>query len=210
MVDLLDTQSQVNSVCLDLLLQEVVPTSVRISLQLNDRKLASNPDVQTRIDTALSSLHQDLPGTTAVFDSALISLDEVTIRVESYGYDLGIRLTEVLLFKLKSNTKLVDILEIMKFVCRDLWKSLYGKQMDNLRTNHRGTFVLIDNDHRLISTLSSGKGTPDSISKARSYIWFSCGLIRGALMSFGVDAYVTAEITSFPVVTFNIQTSINN
>ncbi|KAH8921456.1 hypothetical protein BT69DRAFT_331994 [Atractiella rhizophila] len=36
-------------------------------------------------------------------------------------------------------------LEIIKFVCKDLWITLYGKQIDNLRTNHRGVWVLQDN-----------------------------------------------------------------
>lgn len=132
------------------------------------------------------------------------------MRIEAYGYALGLRLTEVLMYKAASDSKIVDILDVMKFVCRDVWKSLYGKQMDNLRTNHRGTFVLIDNSYKIISGLNSGKGNPDSINKARPYLWLPCGIIRGILLSFGVEGYVSAEISQFPAVTFNIQTSINN
>lgn len=210
MSDLLDSQKLVNSVCLSLLLQEIVPTSVRVSQKLSDPPQSESKDLQTRIDTPLSSIANDLPGTVAVFNSELTSVDEVTLRIEAYGYALGLRLTEVLMYKSPANTKIIDALDIMKFLCRDVWKCLYGKQMDNLRTNHRGTFVLIDNEYKLISNLSSGKGNPDSISKARSYMWFPCGIIRGILLSFGIEAHTTAEVTQFPAVTFNIQTAINN
>lgn len=209
-MDVLDSDKKVNSVCLSLLLQEIVPTSIRVSQSLGDSSSSSEKETQTRIDTVLSSLANDLPGTVAVFESDAILSDDVTLRIEAYGYALGTRLTEVLMYKSPSNAKIIDVLDIMKFLCRDVWKCLYGKQMDNLRTNHRGTFVLIDNDYRLISALNSGKGTPDSISKARSYVWFPCGIIRGILLSFGIDAYTSAEISQFPAVTFNIQTAINN
>lgn len=36
-------------------------------------------------------------------------------------------------------------LDIIKFLCKDLWQALFRKQIDNLKTNHRGTFVLTDN-----------------------------------------------------------------
>lgn len=212
-MDVLDSKKQVNGVCLDFLLQEIVPLSLRTTqLSLEKGQLQdSTQDIQTRIDTKLLSLNGDSPGRVAVFDSNNLNQDDVTLRIESFGYDTGLRLTEVLMYKSAGQlSKIVDILDIMKFVCRDVWKSLFNKQMDNLRTNHRGTFVLIDNEHRLISRLNSSKGNPDSINKARTYLWFSCGLIRGILMSFGVEAYVSAELSQFPTAIFNIQTTINN
>lgn len=212
-MDVLDSEKQVNGVCLDLLLQEMVPLSLRVSAINNEKRRLqeSTGDNQTRIDTPLLRLAGDLPGKVVIFESEHLSQDEVTLRVESYGFATGLRLTEVLMYKTAGQlNKIVDILDIMKFVCRDVWKSLFNKQMDNLRTNHRGTFVLIDNDHKLISGLNSAKGIPDSMSKARTYLWFSCGLIRGVLLSFGIEAYVAAEISQFPAVIFNIQTTINN
>ena len=38
-----------------------------------------------------------------------------------------------------------DPLETIKFICKDIWIALYDKQIDNLRTNHRGVYVLLDN-----------------------------------------------------------------
>lgn len=218
MGDILDSQKYVSSTCLSLLLLEVVPTSIRVSHKLKETSNAmANIDEQTRFDTKLSSIPDDLPGTVNVLENPLINNDDVTIRVENYGYNLGLRLSEVLMYKISnpnisqnSSTKIVDVLDIMKFVCRDVWKNLYGKQMDNLRTNHRGTFVLVDNNYKLINNLNGSKTESDTLIKSSSYIWFPCGIIRGILMSFGIDANVTAEITAFPAVTFNIQTAINN
>lgn len=215
MPDILDSQTFVSASCVNLLLGELIPTSIRVSQKLAELRQATaeaaSEDVQARIDEPLSSISGDLPGTIGVLDSSIIKDDEVTVRIETYGYTLGLRLSEVLVFKsATANSKIVDILDIMKFVCRDVWKSLYGKQMDNLRTNHRGTFVLVDNNYRLISKLNSAKGAADTFEKTRAYLWFPCGVVRGILLSFGVEASVTAEVTQFPAVTFNIQTSINN
>lgn len=146
----------------------------------------------------------------AVFSAKNLESDDVAVRVEAYGYALGLRLTEVLMYKASASSRPEDILDIMKFVCRDVWRCLYGKQMDNLRTNHRGTFVLIDNSQRLMAQLHSLQGRSDTINKGRVYMWFPCGVIRGVLLSFGVAAHVTADAVNHPAVTFNIQTSINN
>lgn len=214
--DILDTQSYVNNSCLQLLLQELVPTSIRVSHRLHDSTsttgaLLANLTEPTQADTQLSSVRNDLPGTVNVLESSLLNNDEVTLRIETYGYSLGLKLAEVLLYKnTTSGTKLVDILDIMKFVCRDVWKCLYNKQMDNLRTNHRGTFVLVDNNYKLIQKLNSPKGIHDTLAKSRVYLWLPCGIIRGILLSFGIELNVTAEITLFPAVTFNIHTGINN
>ncbi|CAK9442143.1 uncharacterized protein LODBEIA_P58860 [Lodderomyces beijingensis] len=210
--DFLDQQSQINAKSLHYLLQELVPASIRVSEQLRNAAngTPATEDIQTRIDSELSPVKDDQPGTINVFNARYLHSDETTIRIETYGYTLGLKLAEILLYKNSNKSKMVDILDIMKFVCRDVWKLMYDKQMDNLRTNHRGTFVLVDNDYRLINRLNSAKGESDTLEKAKLYMWFPCGVIRGILMSFGVEANVVGEITSFPGVVFNIHTSINN
>ncbi|EER31315.1 conserved hypothetical protein [Candida tropicalis MYA-3404] len=209
--DTLDKQTYVSNSSLQYLLQELVPTSIRVSHKLLDPTVSTFDEEteQTRIDRQLSSIKDDFPGTVNILDSELTDSDEVSIRVETYGYNLGLKIAEVLLYK-SSGSKVVDILDIMKFVCRDAWRCLYNKQMDNLRTNHRGTFVLVDNNFKLISQLNSSKGMQDTLAKSKVYLWFPCGVIRGILMSFGIESNVTAEITQFPAVVFNIQTGINN
>ncbi|KAM9935092.1 hypothetical protein OXX80_005331 [Metschnikowia pulcherrima] len=213
MSDVLESQTYVNNVCFNLLLQEIVPASVRVTQKLAETangEFTRDSDAQTRINTQLSDIVDDTPGKVAVFDSELSNSEDVQLRVEGYGYDLGLRLTEVLMYKAATKSKIVDVLEIMKFICRDVWRCLYGKQMDNLRTNHRGTFVLIDNKYKVTTGFSSENGKADVVAKARTYTYLPCGIIRGILSSFGIDAYVSADNSQFPAVSFNIQTTINN
>jgi hypothetical protein len=45
----------------------------------------------------------------------------------------------------------------MKFICTDFWSSINKKQIDNLRTNHQGVYVLQDNAFRFLTRLSAGR-----------------------------------------------------
>ncbi|XLT36107.1 hypothetical protein HN873_067399, partial [Arachis hypogaea] len=47
-----------------------------------------------------------------------------------------------------------DHLEAIKFICKDFWTELFKKQIDNLKTNHRGTFVLQDNKFPWLERIS--------------------------------------------------------
>lgn len=60
-------------------------------------------------------------------------------------------------------------LEILKFICTDFWSCVYKKQVDNLRTNHQGVYVLHDNDFRFFSKLSNGTQYLKSAPKVSKY-----------------------------------------
>ncbi|XP_014438504.1 trafficking protein particle complex subunit 6A isoform X2 [Tupaia chinensis] len=65
------------------------------------------------------------------------------------GQALGERLPrETLAFR--------EELDVLKFLCKDLWVAAFGKQMDGLRTNHQGTYVLQDNSFPLLVPMASG------------------------------------------------------
>lgn len=196
---------QVNSTCLSLLLQELVPTAIRTSQTSVHDRSPVDAEYQTRIDTPLS-IANDLPGTTHIYQSDHLISDDTSFRVETYGFNLGIRLAEYLMFKLPNDLKINVSLDVMKFLCRELWKALYDKQINSLRTNHRGTFVLIDKEFRSISRFSSPKNAKEMETIAQVHLQFPCGIIRGVLKSFGIEANVTAEIKEFPTVEFSIQT----
>lgn len=38
------------------------------------------------------------------------------------------------------------------------------------------------------------------------YLYFPCGVIRGALQGLGVDVTITADTTEIPIATFQIKT----
>ncbi|GAA5940755.1 Trs33p [Sporobolomyces koalae] len=105
-----------------------------------------------------------------------------------------------------------DPLETIKFICKDVWVSLYDKQVDNLRTNHRGVYVLLDHRVRSLERLSPGsKG--NSRQEHRELLRWSQfllkvpeGVIRGALANLGLQVTVTSECTNIPQASFQIKT----
>lgn len=196
----------INRVCLSLLILELVPTAIRVNRALLEPKSTDKADIQTRIDSQLS-FPDDLPGSNAVYKSDLLISDDTAYRMKQYGSHLGLRLVATLMYSQTNDVKMLLVLDVMKFLCKELWKALYGKQIDSLRTNHRGTYVLIDNNSRSIANLSSANSTSEMISTAKAYLELPCGIIRGAINSLGIEAHVSAEIKLFPAVEFSIQTT---
>jgi len=76
------------------------------------------------------------------------------------------------------------------------------KQIDNLRTNHKGVYVLHDAKFRWLSRVSSGGNTKENAMK---YLSFPCGLLKGAMINLGVSCEVSAEITSLPGCNFTLK-----
>ncbi|GAB7323423.1 hypothetical protein MBLNU13_g05879t1 [Cladosporium sp. NU13] len=102
-------------------------------------------------------------------------------------------------------------LDSIKFVCKDLWPLLFRKQIDNLKTNHRGVFVLTDQRFQPISRVSVDrkagvKAPEETLSRAQAYLYFPCGIIRGALAGLGMDVTVHADSSEIPAATFHIKT----
>jgi len=121
-------------------------------------------------------------------------------NLELIGFNAGYRLIEKLT---KESPKFKDELDLMKFICKDFWMSVFRKQIDNLRTNHQGVYVLQDNHFKFLSKVSESKQYLESSSK---FVVFSCGLIRGSLSNLGVNTIVTAEISGqLPSVKFQVQ-----
>jgi hypothetical protein len=157
------------------------------------------------IPTGSTSNSQDLP---------LLRSDQNAAKMERMGYDVGYRFTERLastkapFFPLPSgettsNSNIYQIqLETVKFICKDFWIAIFHKQMDRLQTNHRGTFVLKDLDFAWLKRLKSTNPTTGSTDGASRnldqlldetnrrttmlLLALICGMIRGALASFGI------------------------
>jgi len=89
----------------------------------------------------------------------------------------------------------------MKYICKDFWTAVYKKQIDNLRTNHQGTYVLQDNNFQLLTQMSDGKQYTEDAPK---FLAFPSGLIRGALSNLGLTCSVTADVLSMPKCKFQI------
>ncbi|KAL4998991.1 transport protein particle component [Aspergillus recurvatus] len=161
--------------CLDFLLIELVPMAERIV-----RDLAADERL----------LDDDETKETAFF------------RLESLGYRVGQGLAERFS---RDRPRFADNLDIIKFLCKDLWMTLFKKQIDNLKTNHRGVYVLTDNSFRPFARMSMSSRS-EAVSRAQAYLWFPCGVVRGALSNLGIHTTVQAETTELPGATFQIKT----
>lgn len=118
--------------------------------------------------------------------------------IDAIGFRVGKQLVE----RYTANkNRLVEPLDVIKFVCKEFWNELFHKQVDNLRTNHRGTYVLKDNDFQWLRRLSFAPGEPSTAGTAelaKDYLHLPCGIIRGALIHLGLDCTVSAEALALP------------
>ncbi|KYQ92635.1 hypothetical protein DLAC_06631 [Tieghemostelium lacteum] len=110
-------------------------------------------------------------------------------KLDKLGFKVGNRLVE----RLSIETPLfTELLEAVKFICKVFWFALFKKSIDNLRTNHKGVFVLSDKQFQWLQHLSYD---PNSTNKdCTEYIQFACGLIKGAMSNFGYKCTVTFEL----------------
>ncbi|XP_062574620.1 trafficking protein particle complex subunit 6b-like [Saccostrea cucullata] len=125
--------------------------------------------------------------------------DQCIAKLESLGFRIGQSLVERFT---KDCPRFKDELDTMKFICKDFWNYVYKKQIDNLRTNHQGVYVLQDNRFRFLTQISNGKQYMESAPK---FLAMPCGMIRGALSNLGVNCVVTAEVSAMPACKFQIQ-----
>jgi len=128
--------------------------------------------------------------------------EPVRQRLEAIGVHVGSNFSERLC---RDRPMFSETLDAIKFICKDIWAACWDKQVDNLRTNHRGVYVLQDNAFKPISRLSSWESRADAMKRARLYAAMPAGIIRGALSRLGYTGTVVPEITSMPQCTFQIK-----
>ncbi|KAK4232124.1 transport protein particle component [Podospora fimiseda] len=164
---------------LDFLLIEMVPMAYRVTNQLlshSEQQEQEQDEEETR--------------------------EAVFFRLESIGYRVGQGLVERFS---RDRPKFTDTLDVIKFLCKDLWTLVFRKQVDNLKTNHRGVYVLTDNQFRPFSRMSTEAGG-QAVVRAQPFLWLPCGIVRGALAAMGIQATVQAETTELPGAVFQIKT----
>ncbi|MCJ1481591.1 Trafficking protein particle complex subunit 33 [Schaereria dolodes] len=165
-----------NTSCFDLLLIEIVPMTYRLVSELS----IPLEDGDTTMDEEEQR-------------------EAVFRRLEALGNRVGQGLVE------RDRPRFTDTLDVIKFLCKDVWTLVFKKQIDNLKTNHRGVYVLTDNAFKPFSRMSM-QSPPEAVIKAQPFLWFPCGVVRGALGSLGINATVQAESTELPGATFQIKT----
>lgn len=214
-----------NSSCFDFLLIELVPMAYRVTNELEAAE-AANTSVPPNHSSATNGhqqqqqQQQDKDGVSSVAGTATAGslvagaggprrvLDEeeerdaVFYRLETLGYRVGQGLVERFS---RDRPRFNDTLDVIKFLCKDLWTLVFRKQVDNLKTNHRGVYVLTDNAFRPFSRMSTEAGG-QAVVRAEPFLWFPCGIVRGALAAMGINATVQAETSELPGAVFQIKT----
>ena len=97
---------------------------------------AAAPAPASTTSTALAG-----QGTLLAFDglpSTSVFEDSVYVRLERLGFRVGEGLSERFS---RDRPRFTDQLDVIKFLCKDLWTVVFKKQIDNLKTNHRVRYV---------------------------------------------------------------------
>ncbi|KAF2768470.1 transport protein particle component [Teratosphaeria nubilosa] len=201
---------------LDFLLIELVPLAQRITEQLHVQEQAMQEKYRkSRLfnKTAAKRPANAQTGTGTMTSLGFPSMDEHTRegvfwRLDGLGYRVGQGLVER--FSV-NKPRATTPLDAIKFICKDLWTLVFRKQIDNLKTNHRGIFVLTDNRFQPLSRMSVDRGAgpkaaDEAIARAQTYMYFPCGVLRGALAGLGIEATVEGSSAEIPAATFQIKT----
>ncbi|KAI0697168.1 transport protein particle component [Cytidiella melzeri] len=158
------------------------------------------PAVPSKRDSmaSTSSKTAGADGKTVVDDEE----EALRLRLESIGMHVGANIAERLCH---DRGLFADTLDAIKFICKELWVACWDKQVDNLRTNHRGVYVLQDNAFKPIQRISSWQGRADALRRSKMYAAMPAGIIKGALSRLGFQAVVVPEITTLPQCTFQVK-----
>ncbi|XDG00844.1 hypothetical protein ABKA04_000459 [Annulohypoxylon sp. FPYF3050] len=195
--------------CLDFLMIELVPMTYRVANELDAAASASSPVTgeeggrssgNAGVDTASNAATATGAGSHRLDEDE--ERDAVFFRLDGLGYRVGLGLVERFS---RDRPRFNDTLDAIKFVCKDLWMLVFKKQVDNLKTNHRGVYVLTDNAFRPLSRMSADPGG-QAVARAQPFLWFPCGVVRGALAAMGIAATVQAESSELPGAVFQIKT----
>ncbi|SMN18934.1 similar to Saccharomyces cerevisiae YOR115C TRS33 One of 10 subunits of the transport protein particle (TRAPP) complex of the cis-Golgi which mediates vesicle docking and fusion [Maudiozyma saulgeensis] len=188
---------KVNKLVFQMLINEIVPLSMNVQRKLEKSSDDEFNSEMSKLDVNENSNTTNLLKEIVPSDQLIHELAEtkdedkynkVIDRVRNIGFQVGNKLSELLIFTNNPNLqfKEMDLLLIMKFVCRDVWKQLYGKQIDNLKTNHRGTFYLFDYDYPPIREFCIEENAlKKELKLVEPFLEFPVGIIKGVLASLG-------------------------
>ncbi|XP_076246837.1 trafficking protein particle complex subunit Trs33 [Calliopsis andreniformis] len=168
--------------------------------QIIDIKM--NPHTSGEADECLFEyLHTEMINYTLSKTVEKKEREEELCRLEWMGFNVGCRIIERLT---REWSRFKDELDMIKFICTDFWFSLYHKQIDNLRTNHHGVYVLQDNSFRLLDKIGT-TNNKQYLQESPRLLAFTCGLLRGSLANLGIISTVNAEISTLPSCKFHVQ-----
>ena len=215
------SSTQIDYTVYQLLLHEIIDTLRHSKLRADKRRRNHELKLQSlqQIENSLPKLNleesgnQDIMGneeqeeqeeeqqqTCSIFtqegEQNFYSNEMFNETLKAVGYNVGYRIVEKV-FSRKILPRIPQVtqekmeIELMKLICKDLWEELFGKQANRLRTDHKGVFVLQDNEFKWLEHYhSDNDATRQAIALALN---FPCGVLKGALDALGFPATVQAE-----------------
>ena len=153
------TSSHVAISTFDFLLIELVPLAERMARDYEaslDRPSLTNKttsDITNNGSSGNSNSNRNTgtssaagPGTiTTTYDGlpeTEVFKDIVYFRLDLLGFRVGQGLSERFS---RDKPRFTDNLDVIKFLCKDLWGMVFKKQIDNLKTNHRVSILIREN-----------------------------------------------------------------
>jgi trafficking protein particle complex subunit 6 len=87
-------------------------------------------------------------------DDGRVAQEAMSSKLERVNFYIGRRFAERL-SRDRTERLSLEMLDIVKYVCRELWTEFFRKPVDKLQTNNKGTFVLQDYNFRPLRYLST-------------------------------------------------------
>ncbi|CAD5223898.1 unnamed protein product [Bursaphelenchus okinawaensis] len=163
-----------------------------------EQELLKNKLKQEWIEKIEKDGAENLDDTMLGLSDKVFEQANVETRLERMGFRVGYSLAEKLS---KDMPRIPGELESVKFICKEFWNNVFGKQVDNLRTNHQGTYVIQDNKFPLLTSFSEGQ---QYLSDAILFLALPAGILRGALSNLGIETVVVGSSDGLPVARFNV------
>lgn len=127
--------------CFDLLLIELVPMAERLAREYEAS--LDKPSLANKTPTRTNAASTTGPATPTTYDGlpeTEVFKDSVYFRLEKLGFRVGLGLSERFS---KDRPRFTDQLDVIKFLCKDIWTIVFKKQIDNLKTNHRVRAIML-------------------------------------------------------------------
>lgn len=121
--------------CFDFLLIELVPMAERLAREYEAS--LDKPSITNRTLAKTNAASTTGPATPSTYDGlpeTEVFKDSVYFRLEKLGFRVGLGLSERFS---RDRPRFTDHLDVIKFLCKDIWMVVFKKQIDNLKTNHR-------------------------------------------------------------------------
>lgn len=115
---------------------------------------------------------------------------ELERKLADVGYDVGVRMLELLVYREKAGKREVRILGILSFLHTNVWKSLFGKTADSLERGTSADDEYMISDHDLL--VNRYISVPRDMGHLNCGS-FAAGIVEGVLKSAGFPARVTAH-----------------